>query len=362
MDAPTDKWWTGWKKRNEKQFAVKIELWREGALRQQLISPDAADIRRHYYDPCRATGADVQPLAERPPVVPVDPQKATALETALFVRQLREAGHQLLYAAAPVPPRRFGAGTAWRVRFQVSVSPAVTASRSLRPPVGSGSRRWGSARPAPPGTAGVCRRGCGPARRSRGPGPGWWPGLGSVGIAARAGPGRPRWACPAGRVIQPVMSRVGGTGGRGGVGLVAAADGDQVPAQGAFAAGVAALADLVSAHANSPRTWPRTGPDKVTVLRADPEPGLEGQIDYGLLGSWTDPRTGCSPRIWAFVMVLSRSRLVFVRPVISMDQASWTASHVEAFAFFGGCPARLIRTRIQLVSSGPLGEGSSPGR
>ena len=76
--------------------------------------------------------------------------------------------------------------------------------------------------------------------------------------------------------------------------------------------------------------------EKVTVLRADPEPGLEARIDYGMLGSWTDPRTGRSQRIWAFVMVLSHSRHMFVRPVISMDQASWTASHVEAFAFFGG--------------------------
>lgn len=66
--------------------------------------------------------------------------------------------------------------------------------------------------------------------------------------------------------------------------------------------------------------------EKVTVLRADPEPGMEAQIDYGLLGSWTDPRTGRSQRIWAFVMVLSHSRHMFVRPVISMDQASWTAS------------------------------------
>ncbi|MEU4245747.1 IS21 family transposase [Actinoplanes sp. NPDC026619] len=87
--------------------------------------------------------------------------------------------------------------------------------------------------------------------------------------------------------------------------------------------------------------------DKVTVLRADPDPGLEGQIDYGLLGSWMDPRTGRSQRIWAFVMVLSHSRHMFVRPVISMDQASWTASHVEGFAFFGGCPARLIPDNLK---------------
>ncbi|GAB3878101.1 hypothetical protein GCM10027612_01850 [Microbispora bryophytorum subsp. camponoti] len=86
---------------------------------------------------------------------------------------------------------------------------------------------------------------------------------------------------------------------------------------------------------------------RVTVLRADPEPGLEAQIDYGLLGSWTDPRTGRSQRVWAFVMVLSHSRHMFVHPVVSMDQASWTASHVEAFAFFGGCPARLVPDNLK---------------
>ncbi|WP_158088871.1 IS21 family transposase [Thermoactinospora rubra] len=87
--------------------------------------------------------------------------------------------------------------------------------------------------------------------------------------------------------------------------------------------------------------------EKVTVLRPDPEPGFEAQVDYGLLGSWTDPRTGRSQRIWAFVMVLSHSRHMFVRPVMSMDQASWTASHVEAFAFFGGAPARLVPDNVK---------------
>lgn len=87
--------------------------------------------------------------------------------------------------------------------------------------------------------------------------------------------------------------------------------------------------------------------DKVTVLRADPDPGFEAQIDYGMLGSWTDPRTGGSHRVWAFVMVLSHSRHMFVHPVISMDQASWTASHVEAFAFFGGAPARLVPDNLK---------------
>jgi transposase len=85
-----------------------------------------------------------------------------------------------------------------------------------------------------------------------------------------------------------------------------------------------------------------TASDKVTVLRPDVAPGEEAQIDYGLLGSWLDPATDRVRRIWAFVMVLACSRHMFVRPVIRMDELSWVAAHVEAFAYFGGAVARLV--------------------
>ena len=49
----------------------------------------------------------------------------------------------------------------------------------------------------------------------------------------------------------------------------------------------------------------------------------------------------------AFVMVLACSRMVFVRPVIRMDQTSWCASHVAAFEFFGGVPARLVPDNLK---------------
>ena len=45
-------------------------------------------------------------------------------------------------------------------------------------------------------------------------------------------------------------------------------------------------------------------------------------------------------KVWAFVMVLAFSRHMFVRPVLKMDQASWTAAHVAAFNYFGGAPRR----------------------
>ena len=46
-------------------------------------------------------------------------------------------------------------------------------------------------------------------------------------------------------------------------------------------------------------------------------------------------------------MVLACSRHMFVRPVLKMDQRAWTECHVEAFAFFGGVPARLVPDNLK---------------
>ncbi|MBA3800413.1 MAG: hypothetical protein H0X18_15230 [Geodermatophilaceae bacterium] len=81
--------------------------------------------------------------------------------------------------------------------------------------------------------------------------------------------------------------------------------------------------------------------DKVTVLRPEVEPGSEAQIDYGYLGQWRDPVADRVRRVWAFVIVLAFSRHMFVRPVLRMDQRSWTAAHVAALHILG-CPARLV--------------------
>jgi hypothetical protein len=75
----------------------------------------------------------------------------------------------------------------------------------------------------------------------------------------------------------------------------------------------------------------------------DPEPGGEEQIDYGDLGAWVDPQSGRKRRVWAFVMVLPRSRHMFVRPV----QRAWTECHVVAFEFFDGVPVRLVPDNLK---------------
>jgi transposase len=86
---------------------------------------------------------------------------------------------------------------------------------------------------------------------------------------------------------------------------------------------------------------------KVTVRKPDPPPGEEAQIDYGYLGQWTDPATGRKRRVWAFVMVLSCSRHLFVRPVLTMPLSTWIQAHVAALGFFGGAPRRVVTDNLK---------------
>ncbi|HSS10476.1 MAG TPA: IS21 family transposase [Acidimicrobiales bacterium] len=82
--------------------------------------------------------------------------------------------------------------------------------------------------------------------------------------------------------------------------------------------------------------------DAVAIPRPEVAAGFEAQVDYGYMGLWFEPADGRRHRVWAFSMVMSHSRHVFVWPVVVMDQAAWVEAHVAAFDFFGGCPARLI--------------------
>ena len=81
---------------------------------------------------------------------------------------------------------------------------------------------------------------------------------------------------------------------------------------------------------------------QVTVLRDDPPPGEEAQLDYEYLGQWLDPRTGKRQRVWAFVMVLSHSRHLFCYPVLRMTVPAFVEAHLAAFRFYGGVARRLV--------------------
>lgn len=87
--------------------------------------------------------------------------------------------------------------------------------------------------------------------------------------------------------------------------------------------------------------------EKVVVLRDTPPPGEEAQIDYGLLGRWFDPVTQRVRRVWGFLMVLCFSRMLFLRPVLTMDERTWVECHVAAFEFFGGCVRRVVPDNVK---------------
>ncbi|NLA61608.1 MAG: IS21 family transposase [Firmicutes bacterium] len=86
---------------------------------------------------------------------------------------------------------------------------------------------------------------------------------------------------------------------------------------------------------------------EVTVWRPEVPPGEEGQVDFGYLGKWTDPVTGMTHRVWAFVMVMAFSRHMFVKPVFRMDAKTWVESHILAFEFFGGVPRRVVLDNLK---------------
>ena len=86
---------------------------------------------------------------------------------------------------------------------------------------------------------------------------------------------------------------------------------------------------------------------RITVRRDDPPPGEEAQVDFGYLGMWQDPKTGKRYRLWAFALILSFSRHMFVRIVTRMDQREWLMCHTSAFQFFRGAPKRIVPDNLK---------------
>ncbi len=93
--------------------------------------------------------------------------------------------------------------------------------------------------------------------------------------------------------------------------------------------------------------------NKVTFLREATIPGDEAQIDYGYLGKLLDPISNRNRKLWAFVMILTYSRYMYVEPVINLDSYAWIKCHINAFKFFGGVPRRLVIDNLKTGVSKP---------
>ncbi|CAM5690474.1 hypothetical protein GCM10010345_86840 [Streptomyces canarius] len=50
MDGPTTKWWDKWKRTQERDHNLVIDLWDETQLTVRLRAPEADQVRRAYYE------------------------------------------------------------------------------------------------------------------------------------------------------------------------------------------------------------------------------------------------------------------------------------------------------------------------
>lgn len=88
---------------------------------------------------------------------------------------------------------------------------------------------------------------------------------------------------------------------------------------------------------------PEKAPEAFFALRT--LPGEQAQVDWADFGRRAVE--GGHRRLFAFVMVLSFSRMLFVRFFYDARLPSFLAGHVEAFGFFGGVGRRLLYDNLK---------------
>jgi transposase len=91
--------------------------------------------------------------------------------------------------------------------------------------------------------------------------------------------------------------------------------------------------------------------EKLTV-RFETPPGHQAQADWAYCGRFATA-DGKPLAIYAFVMVLSYSRQLFVRFTTSMRLPELIACHQEAFQFFGGWTKTILYDNMKQVKLGP---------
>lgn len=77
------------------------------------------------------------------------------------------------------------------------------------------------------------------------------------------------------------------------------------------------------------------------------KPGEIAQVDFFELPKVFDPIEGRKRRCWAFVMLLSHSRHMFVDLVFDQRAETWQKLHSKAFVFFGGVPKVIVPDNLK---------------
>lgn len=89
------------------------------------------------------------------------------------------------------------------------------------------------------------------------------------------------------------------------------------------------------------------------TLRFETPPGEQAQVDWGYAGRFTDA-AGRMINIYIFAMVLSFSRMLFIKFTTSMKLPVLVACHMEGFEFFNGWPATILYDNMKQVRLGAM--------
>jgi transposase len=88
------------------------------------------------------------------------------------------------------------------------------------------------------------------------------------------------------------------------------------------------------------------------TIRFETPPGKQAQADWAYCGRFATPDGGKVP-VYAFLMVMGFSRMMFVRFTTSMKMGPLLECHREAFAYFGGRPEQLLYDNMKQVRLAP---------
>lgn len=99
----------------------------------------------------------------------------------------------------------------------------------------------------------------------------------------------------------------------------------------------------------------QTHPAQASV-RFETEPGQQAQVDWGSFGliEHQDKRQ----RLYAFVMTLGWSRMMYLEFTVSMEAIWFLRCHLHAFRYFGGIPQEMLHDNLKTAVLGRDGEGA----
>lgn len=88
------------------------------------------------------------------------------------------------------------------------------------------------------------------------------------------------------------------------------------------------------------------------TVRFETAPGEQAQVDWAECGSFVD-ESGERRKVYAFVMILGFSRMIYVEFTTTMKLAELIGCHQRAFEHFGGFPRRILYDNMKQIRLSP---------